>query len=106
MDVVVGAHLEAEDLVPLFHAAGDHDDGNAARLRILLEPPADLPAVELRHHDVEKDDFRLALARPLEGVGAIPDQGHVVAFLGQVVADQLGHILLVLDDENAVARFG
>src|SRR5438105_1770603 len=46
------------------------------------------------------------LARALEGVGAIPDQGHVVAFLGQVVADELGHVLLVLDHEDAAARFG
>ena len=105
-DVVVGAHLEAEDLVPLFHAAGDHDHGNAAGLGILLEPPTDLPAVELRHHDVEQDDVGLVLARALEGVGAIPDQDHVVAFLGQVVADELGHVLLVLDHEDAAARFG
>src|SRR5882724_1633746 len=39
-DVVVGADLEAEDLVPLLDAAADHDHRNRRQVGVLLETPA------------------------------------------------------------------
>ena len=92
-DVVVGAHLEAEHLVAFLDAPGHHDHGDGDGLRVLLEPAADLPAVELRHHDVEQDHVRAA--RPAPGGGhpsPLAASTDVVAFLAEVVADQLGHV--------------
>ena len=99
--VVVGAHLEAEDLVALLDAAGDHDHGDVLGVRVLLEAAADLPAVELRDHDVEQDQVGVDLARLLEGVGAGGGDDDVVTLLGEVVADQVGDVALVFDDEDA-----
>src|SRR5438093_227175 len=99
--VVVGAHLEAEDLVTLLDAAGDHDHGDVLGVRVLLEAAADLPAVELRDHDVEQDQVGVDLARLLEGVGAGGGDDDVVTLLGEIVADQVGDVALVFDDEDA-----
>jgi hypothetical protein len=105
-DVVVGAQLEAEHLVALLDTARHHDHGDRRRVGVLLEPAADLPAVELGHHDVEQDDVRPGLPGAPEGVGAVGDARHLPAFLRQVVADQLGDVGLVLDDEDPAEPLG
>src|SRR5262245_8577753 len=99
--VIVGSHLEAQDLIALLRATREHDHGDVPRLRILLQAPADFPAVELGDHDVEKDQLGSHLAHLLERVGAIAGQPDVIALLGQVVANQLCHVLLVLDHQDA-----
>src|SRR4029450_8443864 len=99
-DVVVGAQLEAEHLVALVHAAGHHDDGDAPGVRILLEPAADLPAVEPGHHDVEEDDGGLAVPGVANGISAAGQDGDLVPFLVEVEPDQLGDVRLGLDDDN------
>src|SRR5438477_9482273 len=99
--VVVGADLEAEDLVTLLDAAGDHDDGNGAGLGVLLEATADLPAVQLGHHDVEQDEVGARLVRLPDGLGASGGDDDVVTFLAEVVAEELRDVALVLDDEHA-----
>src|SRR5262249_15212331 len=74
--VVAGTDLEAEDLVALFHAAADHDHRDLREIRVLLEPPADLPAIQLRDHDVEQKHVWMVLAREpqrLVAVGAEDD---------------------------------
>src|SRR5688572_30820205 len=43
-DVVVGTHLEAEDLVTLLDAPGDHDDGDVPGVGVVLQTPAHFPA--------------------------------------------------------------
>ena len=74
--------------------------------RVLLEPAAHLPAVELGHHDVQQDQVGPGLPGLAQGVGAVADQDDLVAFLDQVVADQLGHVALVLDHEDPPSRAG
>ncbi len=49
---------EAEDLVALFDASGHQDDGDVVGLGVVLEPPADPPAVQVRHHDVVAEQLR------------------------------------------------
>ena len=99
-DVVVGAQLEAEHLVALVHTPRHHDHGDAAGLGVLLEAAADLPAVELGHHDVEEDHVGLAVPGVAHGIGAVAQDGDVVAFLVEVEADQLRDVLLVLDHQD------
>jgi hypothetical protein len=67
---------------------------------VLLEPPAHLPAVELGDHDVEQHQLGPGLAGLREGIGTVGRDPDVEAFLGQV-ADHLGHVLLVLHDQDA-----
>src|SRR6185436_19461062 len=99
-DVVVGTHLEAEDLVAFLDPAGDHDHGDGARVGILLEPATHLPAVDLGNHDVEQDHVGLDFPRLLDGVAPATGHHDVVALTREVVADELGDVALVLDDED------
>src|SRR2546427_2468077 len=99
--VVVGAELESENLVPFLDPARDHDHGDSGEIRVLLEAPADLPAVQLGHHDVEQDHVRTDLARQPQSVGAVRRQDDIVALLGEVVADELGDVVLVLHQQHS-----
>src|SRR5207237_4318951 len=107
--VIVGAHLEAEDLVALLDAAGDHDHGDVLGLDVLLEAATYLPAVELGDHDVEQHQVGMNLTRLLERVRSGGRDHDVVAFLGEVVANEVRDVPLVFHDEHAtllLARSG
>ena len=55
-EVVVGADLEADDLVDVLVARGQHQDRDVGGL---ADPPADLDAVDVREVEVEDDQRRL-----------------------------------------------
>src|SRR3954447_21347429 len=97
-DVVVGAELEAEDLVDLLGLRGEHDDRDG---RARAQPPADLEPVELGHHHVEDDEVERALAEALERLAAVGRPDDVVAVLLQGEAEQRLDRLLVVDEEDA-----
>ena len=63
-DVVVGAGLEAEHLLGLLRAGGQHQDRRAHAAAPQLA--ADFEAVFARQHDVEQDRVERCLARPLQ----------------------------------------
>src|SRR5207244_2501929 len=84
---VVGAELESENLVPFLDPPRDHDHGDSGEVRVLLEAPADLPAVQLGHHDVEQYHVRTHLAREPQSVGAVRRRDDIVTLLGEAVAD-------------------
>src|SRR5438309_782403 len=52
-EVVVGADLEARDLVEIVVARRQHQHGQRARL---ANPPADLDPVEVGEHQVQNDE--------------------------------------------------
>src|SRR5204863_1312201 len=60
-DVVVRSQFEADYLVYLLSARGQHDDGNGSPLG--LELLADIQAAHARHHDVEYDQVRFLFQR-------------------------------------------
>ena len=57
-DVVVGAHLQAADLVHFGVTGAEHDHGHVGEFADLL---ADLEAVHIGQDDVEEDEVRLVL---------------------------------------------
>ena len=66
-DVVVGAQLQAADLVGLGAAGRDHEDRHPAEL---ADPLDDLPAVEPGQRDVEDDEVGMLVVEPAQGVVA------------------------------------
>src|SRR5207244_12101470 len=70
-EVVDTADLEPLAQVLVAVLRGHEDDRNVRRLRLRLEPPARLPAVDPRHHHVEQDEVGLLAPgegdRPLAG---------------------------------------
>src|SRR5215470_12493345 len=67
--VVVGAELEADDLVHVLPLGGDHDDRDAGGVRARAQAAAHLEAVHAGEHEIEKDDVRRL--RPGEGQAAL-----------------------------------
>jgi len=96
-DVVVGAELEAEHLVQLVVASGQHDDRHFA-----LGPQtlADFEPVELREHDVEHDEVDPLRRKALQRLLAVPRLQHAVALALQGVGEQLLNGFLVVDEED------
>src|SRR5438445_2078765 len=100
--VVVGAELQAEDLVALHALGGQHQDGSGGTLLShLLEQ---LVAVAARKHDVENDQVDVRLERHAQAGLAVLGDAHFVAVPAQVEAAPEGDGAGVFDDEDARHR--
>src|SRR3989449_698216 len=96
-DVVVGAELEADDLVHIGVFRGDHDD------RYSAAPPqsaAEIEAAHARQHQVEQDQVRARRARSAQAGRTIARLMYREAGCDQVVLQHLPDSLVVLDDEH------
>jgi hypothetical protein len=106
-DVVVSAELEAQHLVDLLDACGEHDDRHGA---LCPDLAADLEAVDFRQHQVEYDEVELVVAQTLQRLCAVTGADDFVAVLAQRVREQLLDRLLVVHEEDAGSllshRFG
>ena len=98
--VVVGAELETGDDVGFAALGGQHDDRDLLGLGVGLELAADLETVDARQHEVEQHEVGQLETGRAQGVFTRLDADHAVAFLGQVVLDQLEDLALVVDDED------
>ncbi len=97
--VVVGAQFEADDLVDVVVARGEHDHGDA---RALAQLAADGESVHLRHHDVEYDEVRVGRARLLQRLLAVERLNHIEALVAEVEASELDDVSLVVDYKDCV----
>ena len=97
-DVVVGAQLEAEDLVDLLGLGREHDDRHRGAR---AHAPAHLEAVQAREHDVEHDEVEGRLAEAGERLAAVGGLHDLVAVLAQREREQRLDRLLVVDEEDA-----
>ncbi len=79
---------------------GQHDHRDVRQRRIGLHPAEHGPAVDLRHHDVERDDIGRRLAHDVERFGAVAGMEHAIASLASVALQHLVHGRIVIDHEN------
>ena len=102
-DVVVGAQHQTADPVLLLAARRQDDHRDAVGL--VVEGPADLEAVRaVRQHDVEQQQVR---REPLHGGERLPAAVaglHEEPFVLQVVAQEPGHRVVVLDDQDSLGH--
>ncbi len=96
-DVVVRAHLQAEDAVVLVAACRQHDDRHGAALP---QPAADLQAVHAGQHQVEDDQVGPVRGGAGERGRAVPGAVHHVSRAVQVSGDDLGDGRVVVHDQN------
>ena len=96
-DVVVGAELQADDLVELGVLGGQHDDRHA---RFGADDAADLDARQLGQHQVEQDEVRALGTELGQGLAAVGggDDPESVGF--ERVDQRLAQGGLVVDDED------
>ena len=95
--VVVAAELEPEDTVDLLVLRGEKDDRH---VRAAPQPPADLGAVELRHHDVEDDEVGRLAGEALERLLAVGGLDRAEARLREREGDDLADVGVVIDDQD------
>ena len=102
--VVVGAELEADDLVDLVVARREHED---RRLRAGRTHAAEhLEAVDAGQADVEDDEVRGLVDGELEALLARPGDGDLVALLLEGVLDPASDGVLVFDDQDGGGHGG
>ena len=96
-DIIVGAHLEADDPVGLLGLCGEQDDRDfAGRADVAGEAQAVLAG----HHHVENDEVDRIGGQPrarLIGVGGLAD---AKALLGEELRERLANRALVVDEED------
>ena len=99
--VVVGAEFEAEQLVELVVARGEHDD---RRRRVAADLAGDVEAVGAGQAQVEDDEVRVLAPVRLEGGRAVGRGQDRVAGVLEVVARELHDRGFVIDDEDGLHR--
>ena len=101
-EVVVGAHLEADDALGFVGARGQHDDRNRRRLLVGAQQPADFESVDVRQHHIQHDQIRRFGCGPSSSASR-PDETRVVVYpaLSRYRRHQFRDVGIVLDDQDA-----
>lgn len=96
-DIVVSAHLQADDDVDLRRLGRHHDDRH---LRVGPDLPADLDARNRRQHDVEQHQVRMDSVEPVQRLDAVSRDLDPQALPLEPDRQGLDEGFLVLHDED------
>ena len=99
-DVVNAPGLEPRDHVVGLVLRRDEDHRDRSGLRVRLEPPAGLPAVDARHHDVEQDEIGVLALRDRECLLAARRAEHPAAERRETARQQIEVRGFVIDREH------
>src|SRR3954468_6821970 len=97
-EVVVGAGVEALDARLDGVARGEHEDRHVVGR---AQAPRDLDAVDLREAEIEDHEVGMVGGGLVERGLAVARDPHVVAVQAQRALQDLGDLVVVLDDEHA-----
>src|SRR4051794_17882297 len=100
--VVVGARVQALDARLQRVAGGEHEDRHVVGL---AQPAGHVHAVELGQPEVEDDEVGHEVVGRAEGRLAVGGDARLVALEAQRALQDLGDVLVVLDDEDARLPF-
>ena len=98
--VVVGAEIQPADNVGFLALGGEHDDGHRLGPWLASQTLADGQPVEIGQHEVQEDQVGRLRGGGGQGLFARTHARHLVAFLQQVIADQLADVFLILDHQH------
>ena len=103
--VIVGAHLEADDAIHVFTLRGEHDDRRA--VVAAAQAAADRQAVFAREHQVEHEQVETLAHPELVHCGRVFRDVDIETLLAEIAAQQIAQARVVVDDENlgGVFRF-
>ena len=105
-DVIVGAAVQAADLVGLFATRGQHQDRQSAGGRQAPDLTTHLDAGHERQHPVEQDDIGLLLGNAEQRFLTVLRFRNGKAFPLQIVSQKGDERGLVLHDEDQRLRAG
>ncbi len=97
-EVIVGAHLEADDAIDVFALRRQHDDRHGFARG--TQPAADREPVLAGQHQVEHDEVRRVALKLLVEVARIGERSHLETLLGEVARQQVTQSHVVVDDEH------
>ena len=101
-DIVVGAHLEAEQLVDLFVLGGEEDDRHR---RLLAHAAQKLHAVHARHLDIEDAEIGRFFGQAFERGDAIAVGADLVALGFERHAQRRQDVAFVIDQRDRAFLF-
>jgi hypothetical protein len=101
-DVIVGATLEAADLVLLLGSGGEQDDRNLLGLLGSLQRSGQLQAAHVRQHPINQHEIRTGVDDAGAGFPAILRLAHLIARPPQAEGDHVPDRLFVLHHEDAL----
>ena len=99
--VLVAAGLETRDDILRIRHRGHHDDRSKWEFGVRAQAPAHLEAVELGHHDVEKNKVRGLLPGGRQALLSVARGDDLVAFGSEPGLQDLDVGRIVVDDEDA-----
>ena len=99
--VIVSADLQANDLVQVIVAGGQHQDGRVSLLG--LQAAANLQPIQARQHDIQNHQAGLQAAGGCQGSQPIADRFDAETFPLQVKAGQLDDIWLIVHQQDQLA---
>ena len=102
-EVVVGTGVQALDAGLQRVAGGEHEDRHVVGR---AQPAGHLDAVELGQPEVEDDEVGVERRRLAQRRLAVGGDAHLVALQAQRALEDLGDLLVVLDDEHAWVAAG
>ncbi len=97
-EVVVRAHLQADDAIGFVTLGGEHDHRDTA---LLTDPLERLQAVELRHHHVQQHRVERRRRERLEPAAPVIGVHRDDAVRLEVAREQLEQASVVIDDQDA-----
>ena len=100
-EVVVGAALEAEDLVGLFATRRQHENRHIGILGVAADGAAHGHTVQTGQHEIEHHEVERFAPGKTEGFGAVDGAGCRESFQFQVQEDQVANVLVVFDDQDS-----
>src|SRR5579875_559502 len=103
LDIVVGAHAQAQQLVDLVVLRGQENDGNRALPPQLAQQ---LHAVEARHLDVEHREIDRLGADPLQGFSAVAVAADSETLRFERHRHRGQNVAVVVDQSNRVRHLG
>ena len=96
-DVVIRTGLQADDLVGILAAGGQHDDGD---VRKLADAHTGRQPVHLRHHQIKNDEVEIARFGHVDRGRAVVGGLDCVALVLQIEFHTLDEQLLIVNDQN------
>jgi len=102
--VIIRAEFEAENLVNIFVAGGEHE--NSGRILRSAQSAADLKTIQFREHDVQHDQRGMLTRNRVERGLSIVDGLNTKTFAFKIEARQLDDGWFVIDEEDEVFHGG
>ena len=101
-DVVVAADLQAQHTVELLASGGEEQDRNIGCGCVRAEPAAEVEAVAVGQHYVQKNQVRAVILDRLKGSGQPVEYHNGIAAVAQVVLEERTKISIVFYDDDGL----